>query len=128
MASKCFYHCINPVFSPLAQRQIFRNYVGRDTCQQKKLKCFQPLKKRNWFGCEFECIYLCGYFLLSNACLSFREQWWRSGESFLPMWPGFDDQIRRHLWVEFVGSLLFSERFSPGFSDFPPSAKKSTFD
>ena len=31
-----------------------------------------------------------------------------------PMWPGFDFQTRRHMWVEFVGSLLCTERFSPG--------------
>ena len=41
-----------------------------------------------------------------------QEQGWRSGEStrLPPMWPGLDNQIRRHLWVEFVGSLLCSER------------------
>ena len=35
---------------------------------------------------------------------------WRSGEStrLQPMWPGFDFQIRRHMWIEFVGSLLCS--------------------
>ena len=43
-------------------------------------------------------------------------QGWRSGESTrLPsMWPGFDSRIRRHMWVEFVDSLLSTERFSPG--------------
>ena len=43
-------------------------------------------------------------------------QGWRSGEStrLPPMWPGFDSQIRRQMWVEFVGSLLCTERFSPG--------------
>ena len=29
-------------------------------------------------------------------------------------WPGFDSQIRRQMWVEFVGSLLCTERFPPG--------------
>ena len=29
------------------------------------------------------------------------------------MWPGFDSQTWRHMWVEFVGSLLCTERFSP---------------
>ena len=28
--------------------------------------------------------------------------------------PGFHSQTRRHMWVEFVGSLLCSERFPPG--------------
>ena len=43
-------------------------------------------------------------------------QGWRSGEStrLPPMWPGFDSPTRRHMWVEFVGSLLCTERFSPG--------------
>ena len=43
-------------------------------------------------------------------------QGWRSGEStrLPPLWPGFDSQIRRHMRVEFVGSLLCSERFSAG--------------
>ena len=39
------------------------------------------------------------------------------------MWPGFDSQTRRHMWVEFVGSILCSERFSPGYSGFPLSSK-----
>ena len=30
------------------------------------------------------------------------------------MWPGFDSQTRRQLWVEFVGTLLGTERFSSG--------------
>ena len=38
-----------------------------------------------------------------------------------PMWPGFDSQTWRHIWVAFVGSLLGSERFFPRYSDFPLS-------
>ena len=47
-----------------------------------------------------------------------------SGESthLPPMWPGFDSQTRRHMWIEFDGSLLCSERFSPGYSGFPLSS------
>ena len=43
-------------------------------------------------------------------------QGWRSGEStrLPPMWPGFDSETRRHMWVGFVDSLLCTERFSPG--------------
>ena len=43
-------------------------------------------------------------------------QGWRCGEStrLPPMWPGFDSQIWSHMWVEFVGSLLYTEWFSPG--------------
>ena len=41
---------------------------------------------------------------------------WCSGESSClpPMWPGFDSQTGRHMWVELVGSLLCTERFSLG--------------
>jgi len=40
----------------------------------------------------------------------------RSNEStrLALMWPAFDSQIRRQMWVEFVGSLLCTERFSSG--------------
>ena len=58
-------------------------------------------------------------------------QGWRSGEStrLPPMWPGFDSQIWRHMWVEFVGSLLCTERFSPGTSVSPlPQNQKFEFD
>ena len=52
---------------------------------------------------------------LSNRQFDYSwVQGWRSGEStrLPPMWPGFDSQIRRHMWVEFVGGLLGTERFS----------------
>ena len=56
---------------------------------------------------------------------TFREQGWRSGESarLPPMCPGFDYRTRRHMWAEFVGSLLCSERFFSGYSGFPLSSK-----
>ena len=56
---------------------------------------------------------------------SIRVQWWFSGESthLPPMWPGFDSQTPCHIWVEFVGSLLCSERFLPGYCGFPFSWK-----
>ena len=46
---------------------------------------------------------------------------------FPPMWPGFDSRTLRHKWAEFAGSLLCSERFSPGTPVFP-SPQKPTFD
>ena len=48
---------------------------------------------------------------------SLGVQGWRSGEStrLPPMWPGFDSQTQRLMWVEFVGSLLCTERFFSGF-------------
>ena len=53
----------------------------------------------------------------SPVLSSLGVQGWRSGEStrLPPMWPGFDSQIRLHMWVEFVGSLLSTERFFSGF-------------
>ena len=36
---------------------------------------------------------------------------------------GFDSRTRRHMWAEFVGSLLCSERFFSGNSGFPLSSK-----
>ena len=51
-----------------------------------------------------------------QALVQALVQGWRSGEStpFPPMWPEFDSLTRRQMWVEFVGSLLCTERFSPG--------------
>ena len=57
--------------------------------------------------------------------LSNQEQGWHSGQStrLPPMWPAFDSQTQRHMWVEFVGSLLCSERFFSGYSGFPLFSK-----
>ena len=54
-----------------------------------------------------------------------RWQGWRCVESTClpPMWPGFDFRTRRQMWIDFVGSLLCYERFSPGYSGFPLSPK-----
>ena len=48
---------------------------------------------------------------------------WRGGEStrLQPMWPGFDSQTWRHMWVEFVDSLLCTERFFYWSFGFPVS-------
>ena len=56
------------------------------------------------------------------------EQGWRSGESarLPPMCPGFDSRTQRHMWTEFVGSLLCSERFFSRNSGFPLSSKTNT--
>ena len=45
-----------------------------------------------------------------------------------PMWPGFDSQTWHHMWVEFVGSLLCTERFSPGTPVFRSPPEKPKFD
>ena len=44
-------------------------------------------------------------------------------ESLQPIWPGFDSQTRRHMWVEFVGSLICSETFVPRVLRFSPLLK-----
>ena len=51
------------------------------------------------------------------------QQGWRSGESTRYP-PELDSQTRRHMWVEFLGSLLCSDRVFSGYSGFP-SAKKN---
>ena len=43
------------------------------------------------------------------------------------MWSRFDSQIRRQMWVEFVGSLLCTEWFSPG-TQVSALLKKPPFD
>ena len=61
----------------------------------------------------------------SLLVIQMRWQGWRCGESIClpPMWPGFDFRTRRQMWIEFVGSLLCYERFSPGYSGSPLSPK-----
>ena len=52
------------------------------------------------------------------------EQCWRRGESTrLPSISMCDFLTSCHMWVEFVGSVLCSERLFPGYSSFPLSSK-----
>ena len=57
------------------------------------------------------------------------DQWWCSGESIRlpPMWPGFDSQTRRHMWVGLLVLYSAQRVFSPGTPVFP-SPQKPTFD
>ena len=66
-----------------------------------------------------------GVLIIINNNVIDLWQGWPSGESTClpPMWSGFDFRTRRHTWIEFVGSLLCYERFSPGYSGFPLSPK-----
>ena len=41
------------------------------------------------------------------------------------MWLGLDSRTRRHMWAEFVGSRLCSERFFSGYSGFPLFSKSN---
>ena len=44
------------------------------------------------------------------------------------MWPGFDCQTQRHMWVEFVvGSRPCFERFFSVYSGFPLCSKTNIF-
>ena len=83
------------------------------------LFCFQCLSKWPLLSGFLASLGYCCYFLF------LLWQGWPSGESTClpPMWPGFDFRTRRHMWVEFVGSLLCYERFSPEYSGFPLSPK-----
>ena len=56
-------------------------------------------------------------------------QGWRSGEStrLPPMWPGFDSQTGRHMWVELL-VLYSAPRGFLRVLRFPLSSKKTTFD
>ena len=72
---------------------------------------------------EISVIVMLLLFLLKTFKLWWQS--WPSGESTClpPMWSEFDFRTRRHTWIEFVGSLLCYERFSPGYSGFPLSPK-----
>ena len=58
-------------------------------------------------ACNYKALYNYG-FALNTLYIIIGEQGWRSGESarLPPMCPGFDSRTRRHMWAEFVGSLL----------------------
>ena len=66
--------------------------------------------------------------LIPNFVLLAMWQGWPSGEStrLPPIWSGFNFRTGRHMWVEFVGSLLCPDRFFPRHSGFP-SHQKPTF-
>ena len=57
-------------------------------------------------------------------------QGWRSGRStrLPPLWFGFDFLTHRHMWIEFVGSLLCSKKFFPRVLWFSPLTRKPTLD
>ena len=55
------------------------------------------------------------WLIVMNYIVYHWVQGWHSGEitRLPPMWPGFDSQSRRPMWVEFVGSLLYSTLLYP---------------
>ena len=65
---------------------------------------------------------------VTEHVIPYGVQGWRSGEStrLTPMWPGFDSQIQRQMWVEFVRTLLCTERFSLG-TQVSPLIKNQNF-
>ena len=101
----CIIHYTQVHSIPQSPSSILRSYT---------IYCIQMLK----YSCYWR-----------QSCSSFFRCWWRqcwcSGESTClpPIWPGFDFRTRHHMWMEFVGSLLRSERFSPGLFQFSPLIK-----
>ena len=88
----------------------------------KLANCFEPfLNVKSHLKSGFKMPCRC----LAWLATLLQGQGWRSGESSrLPsICPGFDSRTRCHSWIEFVGSLLCSERFFPEFSGFPLSPK-----
>ena len=61
-----------------------------------------------------------------RACAFFFLWGGGGGRAGLAQCPGFDSRTRRHMWAEFVGSLLCSERFFSGNSGFPLSNSNFT--
>ena len=57
--------------------------------------------------------------------MSSRWQGWPCDESthLPPVWPGFDFRTWCHMWIEFVGSLLYHERFFSRVLRFSPFIK-----
>ena len=65
--------------------------------------------------------------LLTDQSQQAWVQWWEHSPSTNVAQFWF--RPRRHAWVEFVGFLLCTDRFSPGYSGFPPCQKpKLLFD
>ena len=60
---------------------------------------------------------------LLNFLCRFWSYYTPSLHMYYVMWPGFDSRTRRHMWAEFVGSLLCCERFFSRYSGFPLSSK-----
>ena len=57
--------------------------------------------------------------LLYRVFCHFLKENYGESARLPPMCPGLDSRARRHMWVEFVGSVLCSERFSTGTPVFP---------
>ena len=99
------------------------------------LLCFRYKERQN--NCQVSKLETCPYWRYKGIYVTRKvsgrsrngSQGRRIGEStrLPPMWPGFDSQIRRQMWVEFVGSLLCTERVFSGNSGFP-SPQKPKFD
>ena len=88
--------------------QVFTGFTGR-WCSQGSVEMNVGLHKTNPF-CGQSGIWM---WSIHRPTHFPGVQGWRSGEStrLPPMWPGFDSQTRRHMWVELVGSLLCTKRF-----------------
>ena len=105
-------------------RSCFNIYFGERMNHNDSITALEIWKKKKPEETNnFSTMLLFCYSFGSGKWYSFlvsREQGQRSGECtrLPPMCPGFDSRTRCHMWIEFVGSLLCSERFFPGFSGF----------
>ena len=87
--------------------------------KKQKEKCKWRVKGELWLWTTDRASSLL-FYILSNQRL--QEQGWRSGDNTrLPpvlIRPDLDFLTRRHIWTDFVGSVLCSERFFAGYSGF----------
>ena len=120
------FHRLSQHSNPLDPGQVFiLSFIHArvERCWFPTLACSSCVASRNRLS-FFLFHYLKSLICFGRVFLVYSgEQWWHSGESIRlpptwPGWPGFDLQTRRHMGVEFVGSILCSERFSPGYSCF----------
>ena len=100
---------------------------SQNVCQLSETKglCFYIANHNKSLSLKLQLIQI---LIQTVANCLLQDMWWQgwpSGESTClpPMWPEFDIRTRCHMWIEFVGSLLCYERFSPGYSGFPLSSK-----
>ena len=110
-----------------------RQHISDTLIATPNLLAFQrPTAPRNYKGYGYvdfapiEHIREPQYIKNNTMLVRFQIDHW---STHLPsMWPGFDSQIQGHMWVEFVASLLCTERFSPGTPVSPLQKKNIWFD
>ena len=137
MNSFISYDLINVLFCALGDFIACSSFIGlRDALSLKVVWSWNNISPLKYWHVSYSLAIKCKKiwsFLLAKrkktktktkqkpqCFLFFKDQWCCSGDStrLLAMEPGFDSQIRRLMWVEFVGSLLCGERFFSKYSGF----------